>query len=277
MHRGEVILADKAYVGEKARRAGLVAPFKKRDLSDYEKHFNVAHRYLLLPAACCLLLILTFDSDSWFRATVEHFFGHLKRFQAVGGRHRGRMYMDKGRLYQITHICVCILGLRIDAHPLRTHKVRHLALPIAPLVVEDAEQYRDVVVLADAAVESARRAMGIIDANGEHKIDDPNMMEAKRGLEWGDSKHDMIEVNGNIRGIGDEPHDGIIDTHRTSVDFTIGDRVAAWWWGKWWKCTIHYVARATVTLRWDHDGGRAPTSGYKPRLVIKLDDLDRLY
>lgn len=63
------------------------APWKKPtggELQAEQLDFNVVH--------------------SWYRATGEHSFAQIKRFQIIGGRYRGQLHNDQGLLKNIVTI-----------------------------------------------------------------------------------------------------------------------------------------------------------------------------
>ena len=77
-----------------------------------------------------------------------------------------------------------------------------------------------------------------------------------------------FEKKGRVCGQGPEPDDRIVDTQNTIESFVVGEQVLAWWWGGWYLCKIHYIAKKTktVALRWEDN---TVTYGYKARLVKK--------
>lgn len=54
-----------------------------------------------------------------------------------------------------------------------------------------------------------------------------------------------------------------------SSQFALDERVFVWWWGLWWRGTVHHIARVkgTLTIRWDWS--KKTTCDYLPRLLQK--------
>ena len=75
----EYFLADKAYIGVD----GCVPPRKKPSrgrLSQTDEDYNIVHRYTSFS-----------HSIRWFRATIEHVFGQMKRFRVLSGLWRCKL------------------------------------------------------------------------------------------------------------------------------------------------------------------------------------------
>ena len=98
----EELLGDKAYQGE---RNTLIVPFKKRKgqsrLTPVRYAFNRVHQ--------------------WYRATVEHSFAYIKRFQILNGRYRGRISRNGEHLQRAVHIIIHSSAIYTRTHPHRQH------------------------------------------------------------------------------------------------------------------------------------------------------------
>jgi hypothetical protein len=91
---------------------------------------------------------------------------------------------------------------------------------------------------------------------------------AEAGLSLGDPDLDLVEKeDGSFGGDGPEPSSALIVSGYTSDDFSIGEKVLAWWWGKWWVAKVQYISSryGTLTLRWEWD--KSVSSAYPCRLV----------
>ena len=178
---------------------------------------------------------------SWFRAGVEHFFGHCKQFASMGARWRGSVKRDdKGLVFAVVNVITSTLALRITAQPLRIHH----------LMVDDTGSNDD------------------IDSSDDEDDDDED--EEKEQIIMGDPHIDVIvNKKKELVGRGPQPSDLGIDTGMHARDFKCGEHVLVWWWGKWWKATIFRIASThdTVSLRfsWSHQ----VVSKYKARLIRK--------
>jgi hypothetical protein len=173
--------------------------------------------------------------DSWFRAGVEHVFGHMKRFAVIGSRYRGRLREDKGRIFAATVIIASTLAIRISHRPLRNHSW------LLRFHEDD------------------------VDDDGG---DDDDNKEEKEEIMIGNPAIDIIlGPSGVARGRGPEPSNAAINSGCTVNDFTIGDHVYVWWWGKWWEATVKDIAYrvGTITIRWKWS--KKSVAGYLPRLL----------
>lgn len=96
----EQLLADKAYVGGGPH---LIVPFKKYKarLSPEKKAFNKIHR--------------------WYRATVEHSIGFIKRFRILGAMYRGRLCHSQIHLEHALKIIIHVCSFDNQQQPYRTH------------------------------------------------------------------------------------------------------------------------------------------------------------
>jgi hypothetical protein len=100
----ENILADKAYQGGGPT---LIVPFKKQRnesrIVGVRRAFNLVHR--------------------WYRATVEHSIGFVKRFRILSGVYRGRLPECLNHIENALTIIIHISAYHISLHPRRTHPV----------------------------------------------------------------------------------------------------------------------------------------------------------
>jgi hypothetical protein len=99
----EQLLGDKAYCSADISNV-LLAPFKKaqrRPLSQRQKAYNTVHR--------------------WYRATVEHSIGYIKRFSILNTIYRGKVLTNSKRLESTVKILVHASSIHLRLHPHRNH------------------------------------------------------------------------------------------------------------------------------------------------------------
>lgn len=99
----ERILGDKAYC-TRDRDLRIIAPFKKPIRGRFtpeQRDFNRIHR--------------------WYRASVEHLFGYLKKFAIIRDRYRGKVNMESGliKLRQIVNVIMHTANVHFKHTPLR--------------------------------------------------------------------------------------------------------------------------------------------------------------
>lgn len=192
---------------------------------------------------------------SWFRAGVEHFFGHLKKWDIIGTRYRGHVSSSVAPISAAVYVIACILAIRIELRPLRIHK----SLLLAPDSSDDDDSDKDDVDIDDDGKEEMKIVVG-----GGRGFD-------INSIEMGYYDYDVIIRDGRAVGRGVEPSDADINTGKTSADFKPKDRVIVWWWGKWWHAIIRYVYKRTndvaVRFRWS----KTETTHYKPRLIYPFN------
>ena len=132
---------------------------------------------------------LILDDHSWFRAGVEHCIAQFKKFQIFGGRYRGQLVKDGGRLRNVLTIITGLVILQTRWSPLRSHR---------PLLDEE-----ELAAVEEVAADIAP-AREVIDgkAIGAHT--------------------DIDLVDGKICGRGPEPSNEHINTGRSARDFSKG-------------------------------------------------------
>lgn len=64
---------------------------------------------------------VTSQQFSYYRIGVEHLIGHMKRFNILGTRYRGRLDRDESSLVDALTVIASILSIRITMRPLRHH------------------------------------------------------------------------------------------------------------------------------------------------------------
>jgi len=176
---------------------------------------------------------------SWYRAGIEHVFGQIKRFNIVGTRFRGQIDKSWRFLKDVNSIIVAIIALQVAHRPLRVH---------SPLI--DAEEKE-----AGAGELAAREAAEPLPP----------------GVVLGDPYDDLVLFgDGVVEGKGLEPDNDDVDSGCQAADFRVGQKVFAWFWGLWYRATVHYIAkRGTLHLRWAWS--HQVTTNYLPRLVVPCD------
>jgi hypothetical protein len=164
----------------------------------------------------------------------------VKKFGVISSRYRGHLQKDNGLLEAINGVCVCIVLLQIKTTPLRIHR---------PLV--DAE---DEPEIAADAVRLRRDALAALPFEA-HLLGDP----------WADL---IMFDDGAVAGHGEEPDNDDVNTFCSVVDFRAGQQVYAWFWGKFYRASVQYVAvrKQTITIRWNWS--HHVTAGYLPRLLL---------
>jgi hypothetical protein len=177
---------------------------------------------------------------SWFRGGIEHVIGQVKKFNVISGKYRGNLMQDNGLLQALNGICVALVILQVRQTPLRVHE---------PLLdSDDEEEAMDAV--------AARRREELENLPFDHNL-------------LGDPYVDLQQDDeGHIFGHGDEPDNDDINTFCSIDDFSAGQAVWAWFWGRFYRATIQRVAlrQRTLQIRWNWS--HSVTSGYEPRLVI---------
>lgn len=228
--------------------------------------------------------------DSWFRAGIEHFFAHMKRFAILRNDYRGLLQYDhlktpqaassdSGNIVQcddvlagVVRIIASTLSIRIQATPLRIH------IPMGEPDEEPIEELDHLELAARIADEKlaasnndSKRSGGIgkrlaksgaYDNTSQQSIG--NYLRPK-----GDGYHDLrVGPNGTTIGYGHEPSDETVDSGFKGDDFKEGERIWIWFWAKWWGGTFLSYQRskgtATIRFAWNNN----TVSKYKPRLLF---------
>jgi hypothetical protein len=176
---------------------------------------------------------------SWLRATVEHAIWQMKKFQILGGLYRGKVWRNSSNLSHCLTIVTRIIQLQTMQSPLRHH------------------------VDMD----------GADDGRGEAKV--PAAPEVIDGMIIG-RVIDIRGIDGHVRGpiMNDDdvdPGDDSINSGFSFNQFVVGDRVLAYWWGRWWRGRVKGTAARNRTLTIRFDWSNKTVSKYKPRCVYKLD------
>jgi len=86
--------------------AELIAPYKKpngKTLQRVNKCFNKIH--------------------AWYRTTVEHCIGYLKRYRILSSVYRGRFVSHRRYLQRAAKIIICLSVMHCERVPLRTHRI----------------------------------------------------------------------------------------------------------------------------------------------------------
>ncbi len=200
--RGEQWLADLAYV--KMHRLGrCICPVKRkpgRVLTENQQAFNTLH--------------------SWYRSTVEHTIGYIKRFNIIGGLYRGKVWRDCSFLY---HACVVIMNcvsLHVSENPLRIHRY------FDPDPDDEDDDNGDDGNAVDDAGDPDALPMG-----HEEKVDERNNADADMELD-------------------------AVDTGFEFDDFSPNDKVHFFDGWVWRNGKVRYLAKRTKTLSIDcNEGG----------------------
>lgn len=61
--------------------------------------------------------------QAWYRVTVEHSIGYIKRFRIMSTTHRGRVTASTGYLMRAVHIVMCMSTIKMNRVPHRVHPV----------------------------------------------------------------------------------------------------------------------------------------------------------
>lgn len=287
----ERVLGDKAYCSI-SKPVKVVAPFKGKQIDEEKQDFNVVLRYqhhvdtVSTPSQPCVDTMLTRFSTSWYRAGVEHLFSNFKRFNILGGIYRRQLAVPDGdiRLYNIIRVIGAALALRILLKPLRIHDKLNWVEIERKRVIREAAAHP--VVIEDEKESKEEKRERILDRYGHPIEETPEERHAAfmaapavafrhrliDTLQWGmlslDSTQRGRSAGGQFVGPGPQPSDVNINTGNSCLSFKASDRIAVWWWDKWWYATVKKVeqARETLTIRWDHDG--EVSTGFLPRLCF---------
>ena len=101
LDNGDQLLADLAYIGGREHAATLVTPFKKRMVRRLNRrNGKVKIRALPLPPNQALYNRV----HSWYRATIEHAFGYVKRYRIINSTYRGRLHQHPEYLKRAVRI-----------------------------------------------------------------------------------------------------------------------------------------------------------------------------
>ena len=100
----EIILADKAYCSNTSNLLQLITPYKRarnRGLTNIQLRSNELH--------------------SFYRVTVEHAIGYLKRFNILSNRYRGKIFTrDVPEIEKVLKIIINLNYLYTSKYPLRS-------------------------------------------------------------------------------------------------------------------------------------------------------------
>jgi len=143
----EQLLGDKGYQG---CGSSVIVPYKKRHrevrIEGDKRAFNIVHR--------------------WYRATVEHSIGYLKRFRILDGMYRGKLKNGIKEIQLALNIIIHISAIHLIGHPHRTHH---------PLLHSDSDDSADSDDDTAAEVPPISHPLSSYSDPNEHKYDsDPN-------------------------------------------------------------------------------------------------------
>jgi hypothetical protein len=118
LDNGDQLLADLAYIGGREHAATLVTPFKKRMVRRLNRrNGKVKIRALPLPPNQALYNRV----HSWYRATIEHAFGYVKRYRIINSTYRGRLHQHPEYLKRAVRIIMHLSNIHLREHPHRRH------------------------------------------------------------------------------------------------------------------------------------------------------------
>jgi len=181
----EQILADKAYVGGGPH---LIAPFKKKRgrISHEKRAFNKVHR--------------------WYRSTVEHSIGFIKRFRILNGMYRGRLSQSQIHLERALKIIIHLCSYDNQQNPHRTH---------VPLCYSD-----DDMTESDEGDSMSDRD-NMSDSDNMNDTDNMNDSDEEKKEETEEVEFDEQSFNPSI------------GTGKVITDFRVYDIVWLYWMGDW--------------------------------------------
>lgn len=185
----EQLLADKAYVGGGAH---IVAPFKKyrQRIDPMKKAFNRVHR--------------------WYRATVEHCIGYIKRFRILGSIYRGRITHSQIHLERALNIILHICSYDNQQTPHRTH----------PRLYDSDDEISEV-------------------EDGEADESDNSDDDSDEDDNEDDEEDDEEEKQNDY--FDESSFDPVVGTGKIIQDFRVFDIVWVYWMGDWLKGTVTKV------------------------------------
>jgi hypothetical protein len=193
----EQLLADKAYVGGGAH---LIAPYKKRNhrLAPLKTAFNKVHR--------------------WYRSTVEHSIGFIKRFYILSGMFRGHLTQSQVHLQRALTIIIHLCSYDNQQKPHRSH------FPLYDSVDDDDDN----------------------DGDSEAVSSDVSTTDVEDSAVEAEDEFD------------ESSFDPLVGTGRVVQDFRVYQQVLVYWIGEWWDGTVTKVmnGRGRVNVRLvgqDHD------------------------
>jgi hypothetical protein len=112
---GEEVLADLAYIGADAH---YCVPFKRRVIEvpigngrRRKKHTLPLSEPQTVYNRC----------HSWYRSTVEHTFGYVKRFRIINSMYRGKVLQSPQFIARAVRIILHITNMHLKANPHRRH------------------------------------------------------------------------------------------------------------------------------------------------------------
>jgi hypothetical protein len=109
----EEVLADLAYIGGGDR---LSVPFKKQVVTVQVGRRKRRHTIPLSAAQVVYNRI-----HSWYRSTIEHTFGYVKRFRILNSTYRGRVLQKPEYIARAVRIIMHVSNVYLKAHPHRLH------------------------------------------------------------------------------------------------------------------------------------------------------------
>jgi len=217
-------LGDKAYVSGR----GIICPYKRRvghDLNRAEKDYNLIH--------------------SWFRASIEHVFSQMKKFNIIGETYRGRVMCDGGcRIRNIVNVIAALVVLQTRRKPLKD---------LTKMILDEDEES----LISDAVMDLKQRPRTFVRGYPLGEVDDL-IFEKKND----DGSIIMV-------GAGPEPSHVGLNFGLHVEDVKSGDMLLVWR-GYFWRATVRYVSeyQKTVHIRWMRDGTITPY--YPIRLCVRL-------
>jgi hypothetical protein len=115
---GQKVLADLAYIGGQERAHELIVPFKKQ----------LVRRRVLSTGRVSINSIPLTENQSlfnrihaWYRTTIEHAFGFVKRFRIINSTYRGRIKQHPDYVTRAVKIIMSVSNIHLRAHPHRQH------------------------------------------------------------------------------------------------------------------------------------------------------------
>jgi hypothetical protein len=196
----EQLLGDKGYQG---CGSSVIVPFKKRHgevrIRGDKRAFNIVHR--------------------WYRATVEHSIGYLKRFRILNSVYRGQLKRSVKEIYLALNIIIHISAIHLVRHPHRTPY---------PLFNSDSDGDSDSDDVHDSDEADAELP----------PISHPVSSDTNPNEQNDDYDTDPNEHKYDYDSDAWDPSAG---TGLEAGNFKRGNAVFIWWSGEWWRATITHV------------------------------------
>jgi hypothetical protein len=119
---GESLLGDLAYIGG---GDGVIVPFKKRSVQITDQRGQIINRRRRRRTRRTIPLNsaqrLYNRVQQWYRASIEHAFGYLKRYHIINSTYRGRLVLHSDFIHRAVRIIIHISTMYMRTHPHRQH------------------------------------------------------------------------------------------------------------------------------------------------------------